>query len=506
MSFDPFADFSTEPVAPPQATSAPTQPKVAEMTQQVQELDPFAQLDESTHTSAPTETNAAEFKVTVAPEPTSSQSGFASAHMFASPDHPVGETPERIPVTPIKGEPSSSAPKPAVQQSAPEPQTSAPATPSQSAPELAGNLEKLAEGFLGEKWNLRWCGAKHNRFGYYNSKTDPRPKGFIFFDEADVGIPQNLAATNPMDYRFAFQISHERKNLNWFFRAPNQEVLQQWLAVMTGNIKYYKSLNAEPTILERVLSVSCVREQVTPQGLERSFHFYTSKTSTGFYAVILCILTELLIRKIIDIVNADEIALAPNATFTGIGLFDDTLDLIASKARINPTKTVKIAELLPILLYGGGLVGSLGYSLGPDAFLHEPVLRAIDHATRRGTLEKQGTKRWVVKNTQMEDQLMQQLNSLLDSPYEGTDVKDHAAVGICYTLLRAASKSPGADQYQHDVLDRAKIFPNLPANHSMVTALDRMSKNIGAFEKKQAVLFKTIFTAMTDFILGPVPK
>lgn len=506
MSFDPFADFDTQPAPPAPATSAPAEPAVQQTAAQVQTLDPFAQLDDTLSASSEQKPAEPEFKVSVAPETAPSQSGFASAHQFASPDHTVGETPERIPVTPIKGDPKPSAPSSSSTQSAPSPASAASSAPTQAAPELAGNIEKLAEGFLGEKWNLRWCGVKHNRFGYYNSKADPRPKGFVFFDEADVGIPQNLATSNPLDYRFAFQVSHERKSLNWFFRAPNQEVLQQWLSTMNGNIKYYKALNAEPTILERVLSISCVREQLTAQGLERSFHFFTSKTSTGFYAVILCILTELLIRKIIDVVNSDEIALAPNATFTGIGLFDDTLDLIASKARINPTKTVKIAELLPILLYGGGIVGSLGYSLGPDAFLHEPVLRAIDHATRRGTLERHGPKRWTVKNTQMEDQLMQQMNSLVDSPYEGTDVKDHATVGICYTLLRAASKSPGADQFQHDVLDRAKIFPNLPVNHNMVAALDKMSKNIGAFEKKQAVLFKTIFTAMTDFILGPAPK
>lgn len=507
VSFDPFADFSTDATPAPAPAAAPVAPTVEQTTAQVQELDPFAQIGGSEEDSAPVQAAPAEFKVSVSPEPAPPQSGFASAHQFASPEHSVGETPERIPVTPIKGESKAAAPT-SPRQTA-EPSSSAPiaaAAPTQSAPELAGNLEKLAEGFLGEKWNMRWCGVKHNRFGYYNSKTDPRPKGFVFFDEADVGIPQNLATSNPLDYRFAFQISHERKNLDWFFRAPNQEVLQQWLSTITGDIKYYKALNSEPTILERVMSVSCVRDQVTAQGHERSFHFYTSKTSTGFYAVILCILTELLIRKIIDVVNSDEIALAPNATFTGIGLFDDTLDLIASKARLNPTKTIKIAELLPILLYGGGIVGSLGYSLGPDAFLREPVLRAIDHSTRRGTLERQGPKHWTVKNTQMEDQLMQQLNSLVDTPYEGTDVKDHAAVGICYTLLRAASKSPGADQFQHDILDRSKIFPNFPANHTMVNALDKMSKNIGAFEKKQAILFKTVFTAMTDFILGPVPK
>lgn len=506
MSFDPFADFATDPVAPPaQTTTAPAAAKVEETAQQLQVLDPFAQLDEAAR--APIETKEPEFKVNVASEPAAPSSGFASAHMFASPDHPVGDNPERIPVTPIKGNTAADSSAEKAKSQTASSSSAAAAEPSTPAPEFAGNLEKLAEGFLGEKWNARWCGVKHNRFGYYNSKSDPRPKGFVFFDEAVVGIPQNLAASNPLDYRFAFQISHERKNLNWFFRAPNQEVLQQWLGSIRGNIKHYNALNSEPTILERVLCVSCVKDQVTPAGLERSFHFYTSKTSTGFYAVILCILTELLIRKIIDVVNGDEIALAPNATFTGIGLFDDTLDLIAAKVKANATKTVKITELLPVLLYGGGLVGSLGYSLGPDAFLSDPVLRSIDHATRRGTLEKHGPKRWTVKNSQMEDQLMKQLNDLLEKPYAGNgDVKDHAVIGICYTLLRAASKSPGADQYQHDILDRSKIFPSLPANHNMVIALDKMSKNIGAFEKKQAVLFKTLFSAMTDFILGPAPK
>lgn len=478
---------------------------MVEATSEVGKLDPFSTFEES----AAEPVAVPEFKVSVAPDqPASSKSSFSSAHQYASPDHTVGEAPGRIPVTPVKGD-ASGVPLEATSTAAAS-QSSASSSNATSAPvdlasmAHAGELEKLAEGFLGEKWNLRWCGVKHNRFGYYNSKADPRPKGFVFFDEADVGIPANLAHTP--EYQFAFQIAHERKNLNWFFRAPNAEIRKKWLNVMSANIKHYKTLNAEPTILERVFSMACVKDQVSPAGLERAFHFYTSKTSTGFYAVVLCILMELLVRKVIDLVNTDEIILAPNATFTGIGLFDDTLDLIAAKVKPSATKSVKISELLPLMLYAGGFVGSLGYSLGPESFLAEPVLRAIDHATRRGTLERIAPKRWIVKNTQMEDQLISQLNSLITTPYSGNDIKDHAVIGICYTLLRAASKSTGADQLQHDILDRTKIFPNLPTNSQMEGALDKMAKNLGAFEKKQATLLKIIHSAMTDFILGPAPK
>jgi len=505
MSFDPFADFTAEPAQVPAPASAPVVEPVAPASTGLAQLDPF-----STFNEAPVEPVAEpEFKVTISPEPaTTSKSGFSSAHQFASPDHTVGEGPERIPVTPIKGDtsgvPLNSNSTPATVQSAAPTITSTPAAVDPSTMAHAGELEKLAEGFLGEKWNMRWCGVKHNRFGYYNSKVDARPKGFVFFDEADVGIPSNLAHT--AEYQYAIQISHERKNLNWFFRAPNAEIRKKWLGVMSANIKHYKSLNAEPTILERVLSMACVKDQVTSAGLERSFHFYTSKTSSGFYAVILCVLMELLVRKIIDLANTDEIILSPNATFTGMGLFDDTLDLIAAKVKASPTKSVKITEILPVLLYAGGFVGSLGYSLGPDAFLSDPVLRAIDHATRRGTLEKHGPKRWTVKNTQLEDQTANQLRQLINAPYEGSDIKDHVVIGICYTLLRAASKSPGADQQQHDVLDRLKIFPDLPTNAHMEQALDKMAKHLGSFEKKQATLLKIVHGAMTDFILGPAPK
>lgn len=541
VSFDPFAGFE-EPAPAPTTPPAPAAPAtavapvaVAQVSHDSVIADPFAMLDLSAAEPAPQQP---EFKVSLASEAapqlssSESKSGFANAHMFASPDHPVGENPSRIPVTPIKGD-ASGVPLDAITTPSAAPHASAPtssATASSSAPsssstaaaaasasavatsasankpslEMAGELEKLAEGFLGEKWNLRWCGVKHNRFGYYNSKADPRPKGFVFFDEADVGIPQNLAQS--AEYQYAFQISHERKNLNWFFRAPNQEVMKKWLATMSANIKHYKQLNAEPTILERVMSVACVKDQVTVAGVERSFHFYTSKSSSGFYAVVLCVLMELLVRKIIDLVNTDELCLAANATFTGIGLFDDVLDLIAAKVKQSPSKSVKISEMMPIFLYGGGLVGSLGYSLGPDSFLQDPVLRAIDHSTRRGTLEKIGPKRWIVKNTQMEEQLMSQLNSLISTPYSGTDVKDHLVIGICYTLLRAASKSPGADQNQHDVLDRGKIFPNFVINSQVEAALDKIAKNLGSFEKKQATLLKCVHSALTDFILGPAPK
>lgn len=515
---DPFAAFSDE------ASTPPSNPPTTETVQQFVEFNPFGQLDELakenpvepptftvTVTEEPKQSEQAQTPSSTSnapeeqpqPKPASS-SNFAGAHAFAAPDQTSGETPVRIPVTPIKGNPID-----AVQHLQPEIGSQSASSTSSSQPdksqmEISGVLEKLAEGFLRESWNPRWCAVKHNRLGYYNTKQDVKPKGFVYFDEADVGLPTNLA--HSPEYENAFQISHERKNLNWFFRAPNTETQKKWLAVMSANIKHYKSLSPEPTILEKIMCLACVKDQVTADGLTRSFHFYTSKSSTGFYATILCILLELQLRKIIDIVNTDEIILSADAKYTGMGLYDDTLDLIATKIKASPTKSVKVTDMLPILLYGGGLVGSLGYSLGPDAFLAEPVLRAIDHSVRRGTLEKIGPKRWIVKNTKMEEQLIAKVQSLLQEPYKGTDVRDHIVLGIAYSMLRAATKSPGADQQQHDIVDRLKIFPKLTTNAQMETALEAMAKNLGAFDKKQATLLKLLHTATVEFILGPVTK
>jgi len=353
--------------------------------------------------------------------------------------------------------------------------------------EMKGSLEKLSQGLLGESWKPKWVTFKTNRFAYYEQKTDPRPKYYVYLDECDVGLPKNMAQS--YDFNHAFQLVNERKGTTWYFRCPGVADLKKWSQSFAGSISHYKERNLETTIYERLLTLACVRYRSVEQ--YRSFHFYTSKQSTGSYAIAACILIELLIRRCIDITAHENVILHSDVRYQGIGVLDDTLDLLSQKLRMQ--REFRLAEFIPMLLCSSAFVFG-------DLSLDAPVLRCIDSSVRRGTLKRgQTAKDWHVANLTLEDDLIKTFHSLSRSPYTGTDVREHATLGICYTVMRALNKTETPVQ---DVLDRGKIFPDLHTRTQIDAALDAMAKNLGPFERKHTLVLKAIFTQLVQFISG----
>jgi len=353
--------------------------------------------------------------------------------------------------------------------------------------ELKGNLEKLSQGLLGESWKPKWVTFKTNRFAYYEQKTDPRPKYYVYLDECDVGLPKNM--TQSYDFNHSFQLVNERKGTTWYFRTGGVADLKKWTQSFAASIAHYKERNQDTTIYERLLTLACVRYRSVEQ--YRSFHFYTSKQSTGSYAIAACILIELLIRRCIDITSHENVILHADVRYQGIGVLDDTLDLLSQKLRMQ--REFRLAEFIPMLLCSSAFVFG-------DLSLDAPVLRCIDSSVKRGTLKRgQTPKDWHVSNLTLEDELIKTFHSLTKSPYTGTDVREHATLGICYTVMRALNKT---DTPVQDVLDRGKIFPELHTRSQLDSALDAMAKNLGPFERKHTLVLKAIFTQLVQFISG----
>ena len=353
--------------------------------------------------------------------------------------------------------------------------------------EMKGNLEKLSQGLLGESWKAKWVTFKTNRFAYYEQKTDPRPKYYVYLDECEVGLPKNM--TQSYDFNHSFQLVNERKGTTWYFRTGGVADLKRWTQAFAASIAHYKDRNQETTIYERLLTLSCVRYRSVEQ--YRSFHFYTSKQSTGSYAIAACILIELLIRRCIDITSHENVILHSEVRYQGIGVLDDTLDLLSQKLRMQ--REFRLAEFIPMLLCSSAFVFG-------DLSLDAPVLRCIDSSVKRGTLRRgQTAKDWHVADLTLEDDLLKTFHSLSRTPYTGTDVREHATLGICYTVMRALNKTETPVQ---DVLDRGKVFPELHTRTQVDAALDAMAKNLGPFERKHTLVLKAIFSQLVQFITG----
>lgn len=353
--------------------------------------------------------------------------------------------------------------------------------------ELRGPLEKLSQGLLGESWKPKWVTFKANRFAYYEQKTDPRPKYYVYLDETEVGLPKVMSQS--YDYHHAFQLVNERKGTNWYFRTQGTADLKKWTQNLSASSKHFQSLNSVTTIYERILLLSCVRYRSIEH--YRSFSFYTSKQSTGSYAIAACILIELLLRHCIDITVNENIILHSETRYQGLGILDDTLDLLSQKLRMQ--REVRLAEFLPMLLCSGSFVFG-------DLSLEAPVLRCIDSSVRRGSLKRgQTAKDWHVANLELEDDLIKKFHSLSKEPYDGTDPREHATLGICYTVTRALNKT---DLPVQQVLDRGKVFPDLQIRQQLDPALDSMAKNLGPFDKKQSIILKTMYSQLVQFITG----
>jgi hypothetical protein len=542
MFFDPFGSFATEATAPapvaqkvaPVAVTAPAPVAPAAM---VQQMDPFGALSGAPISSAtpePTHTTMAfssDFMDLLAtPGASSSTSGdtqlsgvttalddfFGSPAPSSTSPAPTSTAETSAPASVVREEKAAAAEVQAKgQEGASSASSSSAASSSSSAAttssvkregpramtpeekdredevlrsfELKGNLEKLSQGLLGESWKPKWVTFKTNRFAYYEQKTDPRPKYYVYLDECDVGLPKNM--TQSYDFNHALQLVNERKGTTWYFRTSGVAELKKWTQAFAASIAHYKDRNQETTIYERLLTLACVRYRSVEQ--YRSFHFYTSKQSTGSYAIAACILIELLIRRCIDITSHENVILHADVRYQGIGVLDDTLDLLSQKLRMQ--REFRLSEFIPMLLCSSTFVFG-------DLSLDAPVLRCIDSSVKRGTLKRgQTPKDWHVANLTLEDDLLKTFHSLTKAPYNGTDVREHATLGICYTVMRALNKT---DTPVQDVLDRGKVFPELHTRTQVDAALDAMAKNLGPFERKHTLVLKAIFTQLVQFITG----
>ena len=531
MFFDPFGSFATEAPAPaapaqPVAPAAVPAPVAVNATAMVPQNDPFGALN--TAQRPPTSNSPGPAMTTMAfssdfmdllagPSSSSATSGGQPQDtqttgvttvlddFFGSPA-PAAETPAATAPasTASTSTASSSAAPAAVSAATTEEKDDAPKAKRElpramtaeekdredealRSFEMKGNLEKLSQGLLGESWKAKWVTFKTNRFAYYEQKTDPRPKYYVYLDECDVGLPKNM--TQSYDFNHSFQLVNERKGTTWYFRTGGVADLKRWTQAFAASIAHHKDRNQETTIYERLLTLACVRYRSVEQ--YRSFHFYTSKQSTGSYAIAACILIELLIRRCIDITSHENVILHSEVRYQGIGVLDDTLDLLSQKLRMQ--REFRLSEFIPMLLCSSAFVFG-------DLSLDAPVLRCIDSSVKRGTLRRgQTAKDWHVADLTLEDELLKTFHSLSRTPYTGTDVREHATLGICYTVMRALNKTETPVQ---DVLDRGKVFPELHTRPQIDSALDAMAKNLGPFERKHTLVLKAIFSQLVQFITG----
>lgn len=356
---------------------------------------------------------------------------------------------------------------------------------------IYGQIEKLANGLISKGWQERWCIIKNNRFGYYMNEKDTKPKAFVHLNEVDVGIPSNLTSTH--EYRYSFQICDEIKEINWYFRTKDEKTLKEWLKVFDANIKHYKRSNSEPTIMELIIMIAILRIRKESSD-SNSFNFNIRKTSVGSYAIAGAILMELYIRNILDIINIDEVILLPHAEYTGIGLLDDAIDIIAVQIRTK-NHPPKINELISNLVEGSW-VKSIS-TFNDNMFLSDSVRRTLYMCVKRGLLERDGSRNWNVLNTDLEEDLILKLKRLVKTPYEENNIREKSTLGIAYVLLKVATKSI---ETSHHIVDIEKVFPDVVTESQWENLLDALHKNLGYFDWKQGTILRALYTSIIKFI------
>ena len=146
--------------------------------------------------------------------------------------------------------------------------------------------------------------------------------------------------------------------------------------------------------MEQLLLLGVTKKANRTREQYRSFHYYCSKPSTGYFAMAAAILLELLLRNRIEI-TAKGIVVLKDKSRTGIGLLDDTLDIIKYKLK-RQTRLIQVGDLLWFL------------STQPSEprSLQMPVLRAIDLAVTNGNLSRLGQKDYVAANIKLEQRLV----------------------------------------------------------------------------------------------------
>lgn len=362
--------------------------------------------------------------------------------------------------------------------------------------EITGNLEKLADGFLSKGWNSRWCIIKNNRFGYYGNEGDMRAKAFVHLDEVDIGIPANLIQS--IEYRYCFQIVDTQKRIDWYFRAPNEKARNEWLRVFDTNKKYYNSQNEEMTVMERLIMLSILKIQKDTNVDSPSFNYHLKRTSVGSYAIAAGILMELCIRGLIDVIKDSELVITNNAKYTGVGLLDDTLDLIAIQIK-SQDHSIKIIDILPMLLEGGW-GRNIEAAISGEGYLHDPIKRSIHKCVRNGYLAKEGPNAWIISDPSVEEEIVSKMRDVSKNHYRGNNTRDRLAMGIAYSMIKLSLLSNATDS-SNEFIDKNKVFPDIKSIPQWDSVLDAMYKNLGYFEHKHAAILKTIYSCAVSFVV-----
>jgi hypothetical protein len=385
------------------------------------------------------------------------------------------------------------------------PASSAPTTPGNvnGPTKHEGDMERKVSGWLSEYWEPVYMTLKNCRLSVYTIKDgrrDIHPSQTVYLNEAEVAISQDSLTV---------QIVHERKGINWVLRCPlGIAYMRQWLQVFTQHLKWYKSLNqvTEPTIMELLLVLGCTRKSQRTKENYRSFQYYMSKASTGYFAMAAALVMELYIRKCIDISEQGVLSVKDRSTL-GVALLDETLIILKHKLK-KENPQMRLVDFIK----------QIGTQAGTDIYtLQMPALRAVDMAIDHNILGRLGKKEYVVTNQKLEERLIRIVRC--EEGVSKDDVRVHDVMAIAFTMMKIASKDCSYLQtlrhnflklslcfrvvyYNQDVVDRNKIFPGIIAAEQLIPRVEALGKHLGGFHKNKVQILSALHTAATQWLSG----
>lgn len=367
------------------------------------------------------------------------QPAFSALHDFVNPSAPTGSVlnsvstapaPEKaqLPIDSAASQSQSNTPQ---SQHTPAPAAASPATQQQLPPQAEpptrheGDMERKAAGWLGEYWEPIYVRLKAGRIAVYTIKDgrrDIHPSQNVYLIEANISVSADQTTIS---------VVHERKGINWTLRCPlGIQYMKQWISVIAQHLKWYKTLNTtnETTIMEYVVVLGITRKSMRTKEQYRSFGYYTSKPSTGYFALAASMILELLVRKLIEISDKGVLSIKEAKRLTGIALLDECLHILKHKLKKeNPSLTV-IDYLKYLAMQPAGDIYALQF----------PALRAIDLALNRGLITRLGKKEYLIQDTRLEDHLIKILRC--EEPANKDHAREHDALAVAFTMLKIASK------------------------------------------------------------------
>jgi hypothetical protein len=418
------------PHAPQAQYSAPSQPQIPAVQTQVTPVSSAPQSQAASPQQPHPE---------AAPQP-----AFSALHNFVNPNAPTGVVLNSASTSPApeKGQMSvdaAAAAAAAATQPAPTSQTPPPAsttppvssttqvsTPQPEAPpQHEGDMERKSSGWLGEFWEPIYVRLKEGRLAVYTIKDgrrDIHPSQHVYLIEANISVSADQTTIS---------IVHERKGINWTVRCPlGIQYMKQWISMIAQHLKWYKALNTsnDTTIMEYILVLGITRKSMRTKEQYRSFPYYMSKPSTGYFAIAAALMIELYVRKLIEISEKGVLSVKEAKRRTGIALLDECIHILRHKLKKeNPQLTV-----VDFLKY-------LSMQPAGDIYaLQVAPLRVIDLALNRGLITRLGKKEYLIQDTRTEDHLIRILRC--EEPANKENVREHDTLAIAYTMLKIASK------------------------------------------------------------------